>query len=102
MHTIPTPNIVVVVKTNVFQLRSSPSADARKIAIAGDVLKSVQPNPIGNSLKTFCCNKIPILVPKNVADIILILFSKGNFLIDCLSSANHNGKESKCSGMSYK
>ena len=25
-----------------------------------------------------------------------------HFLIDCLSSANHTGKESKCSGMSYK
>ena len=31
--------------------------------MTGEVLKSVQPIPIGNILKIYCCSNIPIFVP---------------------------------------
>ena len=79
---MPTPNIVVAVNTNVFKVSCSPSIFAKKSAITGDVLKRVHPNPIGNILKTFCCNRIPIFVPKNVAVNSIILFLKDNLEIE--------------------
>ena len=64
----------MVVNTKVFQLSCSPSAFAKSNDIAGEVLKSVQPNPIGRRWKTFCCSNMPIFVPKKVEKIILDLF----------------------------
>ena len=85
--------ISIIVKATVFQLRSSPSALAKKIAIAGDVLKRVHPKPRGNNKKTFCCNNIPIFVPKNVAHRSLDLFLKDNSLIDLVKFALTKGSK---------
>ena len=75
-----TPIIVITVNPIVIELTSSPSALAKRSAITGEVLKRVQPNPIGNNLKTFCCSKIPIFVPRNVAYKMLNLDFKGTFI----------------------
>ena len=87
--------MVVNVNTIVFQLTSSPSAFAKKSEITGEVLKSVQPIPIGNILKTFCCNNIPIFVPRNVAYKSLIFMVKGIFIIETFKSFLKKGRRPK-------
>ena len=81
MKAIARPDIVEAVRAKFFQLSFSPSDFARRSENAGEVLSSVHPSPIGNALNTFCCSRIPKLVPTNVAKKSLNLFSKDNLLI---------------------